>query len=798
MTASVVVKIDLCKSKLFSHEREGDNPEIRKILAQKLQEISVGRFPYSDKKYPQGSFYKAEGDAVYFILEKPTVSIRSAIEFMTEWYQKGIKESFPECRIVIHRGIIDVFQVPGGHDFVGKVFEDISVIEKTLDEGKIYITEEVLRNSDVTISKFVHYGKRQVAPNTYINIYYAAFSDPRTFENDALAHLLFVARKETSEIRRKIFRFFIMEYIMEVGELEDLDAYQQWLKAKGYSVIPKEEVGKLLADTDTFELEQRGGAPIYRLKGEQVAQIKKAQENYKLAVEHALKTVSDEIIKEAGTEKATEGFDLRKIMDEYLCGVFSEIRMMANYFRDTLHFYDTDLKTFERYEYVIDRHLSDLEESLARNWKRGFMRGLKIISQQESIYISAIFHNILAGYYLNRAFQSSPYQLERLQERHIYLDTNILYALQCQASSYHDRVRYFADGLRGIGLHLRVYPFTASEFESSLERVETEYKRDPLSPYLMNWNPWLYQEFRSRPHKYLNNISVCRITYSIAKGSPVTEENYDKIDKELDKINVCLEREYKEFSSEDKKNIWDELRAIILSKSGGMEDYWAVSEKLGASHENIIEHDVNLMENAKQLHLKVGEDELGPKVLLLTTDSKLIKCRRQYPFVITTEQFLEFILPYLFLADIPAQDPNRFPNEILSAQLGVHISYWMPSTNDVVAMCFKHPEFLQNESLWGPGVCSTAKVVSKVRFKKIIEESQTQPEPEKQKAVLAVADAVDKAMETDAEIAFMEKQLKDLKDQLNRERQEKETFKVRTEKLQRTLKYYKGLRRRGP
>ena len=195
-----------------------ENPQIRKLLAEKLKEIAMERFPYSDKKYPQGSFYKAEGDAVYFILEKPTVSIRSAIEFMTEWYQRGIKQSFPESKIIIHRGRIDNISVPGGEDIVGKVFEDISVIEKTLDEGKIYATEDVVRNSDITISKFVDYGKRQVAPDNYIRIFYVAFSDPRTFENDALAHLLFVARKESAEIRTRIIGFFLMEYLMENGE----------------------------------------------------------------------------------------------------------------------------------------------------------------------------------------------------------------------------------------------------------------------------------------------------------------------------------------------------------------------------------------------------------------------------------------------------------------------------------------------------------------------------------------------------------------------------------------------------
>jgi len=38
---------------------------------------------------------------------------------------------------------MDHVEVPDGEDVVGKVFEDISVIEKTLDGGNIYITQSV-------------------------------------------------------------------------------------------------------------------------------------------------------------------------------------------------------------------------------------------------------------------------------------------------------------------------------------------------------------------------------------------------------------------------------------------------------------------------------------------------------------------------------------------------------------------------------------------------------------------------------------------------------------------------------
>ena len=45
-----------------------------------------------------------------------------------------------------------------------------------------------------------------------------------------------------------------------------------------------------------------------------------------------------------------------------------------------------------------------------------------------------------------------------------------------------------------------------------------------------------------------------------------------------------------------------------------------LSDKLMAQYEHIIEHDVNLLENVKQLHLEDGEDELGPKVLKVSNN----------------------------------------------------------------------------------------------------------------------------------------------------------------------------------
>jgi len=796
MALQVVVKIDLCKSKLFSKERELEFPEIRKVLAEKLKKIAEENFPSSKKKYPEGSFYKVEGDAVYFILEKPTVAIRSSIEFMKAWYYYGLKEKFPECKILIHRGKIDKIDVPEGIDFVGEVFEHISVIEKTLDEGKIYVTQGVKENADATISKFVSYGVRKVT-NKNINLFYIAFSDPRTFENDALAHLLFVAHEGAKETRNKIICFFLIEYLIENGELSDLSKFDKWSRSKEYSTLPQMEITQLLSNENLFEKERIQDVITYRLRGGQLIKIKKAQEDYEASAKQAVQTIKEEIIKDTRTEKAVEGFDIKKIMEEFLCGVFSEIRMMANYFRDTIHFYESDPKIFEGYDYIIERHLEYLNSSLVKKWKMAFFRGLKMVAKQENIYISAIFHNILAGYYLNRSFHSTPYQLEKLQERAIFLDTNVLYALKFESSSYNERIQYVSERLKKINVKLRIFPFTLSEYEISLEGVQTAYKNDPYSSNLLNWNPWLYQEFKSHPHKYLNDIVVCRIRHSITKDRPVQEENYSIFEEELKKINVSLEHTYDNYSYEEKNEIWDNLRSMILSKTGDMEDYWSISYKLSDAQESIIDHDVNLMENVKQFYIKSGNDSLGPKVLLLTLDSKLLKCREIYPFLITTEQFLEFMLPYLFLADIPIEEPNRFPNKILSAQIGVHTSYWKPNTNDYVRMALENPEVLEEKGGLGPDAQTISKALSTERFKNIVRKDKVLKESEKKEIALQVSEAVDEMIKNDTEIQLLKRELKTLKVELEREKQEKEKYSRKAKKLHRTLKYFKKIKPNG-
>jgi hypothetical protein len=231
---ATIVKIDLVGSKSVSAANQLSNPSIRKQLLEKLLEISKSNFPYSDDKYPDGSYYKAEGDAVYFILEKPTVALRAAIEFMQSWFNTKIPnlERCPDCRIMIDRGDIQTVETPGGDDFVSPAFENIAVAEKGLQGGRIYVSETVMGNCDRTLARFAFYSTVQPRPTEKIVIYSVEFLDPRTTDDSSLLHALFIAHPASQVARDRILELFVLQYLLEKNAPMDFKEFGNWARAK--------------------------------------------------------------------------------------------------------------------------------------------------------------------------------------------------------------------------------------------------------------------------------------------------------------------------------------------------------------------------------------------------------------------------------------------------------------------------------------------------------------------------------------------------------------------------------------
>jgi hypothetical protein len=486
--------------------------------------------------------------------------------------------------------------------------------------------------------------------------------------------------------------------------------------------------------------------------------------------------------------------NLEQLVEQYLCAVFSQIRIMANYFRKTLDLFYTDSDTYRRFDYVIKRQVPSLAAEQFPNWRTGFLLGLNKSCQQGNSYVPAVFHNVLATYYLNRHTQASAYQIAKLTERDIYIDTNVLYSLLVPASPYHELASYVAQRLRTLGVWLKVFPFTLSEYESSLEAVERHHSQSGPSRFLVCWNPWLYQEFKANSAKYLGRLGICRQVYSVAKDLPITEQNYDEIDRRLREKGVTLQTDFKAYGEEEVQELWVTLRNAMASSKWDLYQYWEFIYGPGEWAEKRIRHDAWCLRNVMEKNQGAVRDELGPKVFFVTLDSKLLRLRHEYQWILSVDHFAEFVLPYLFLADIPISDAERFPNQLLAAQLGTLLVERPPDLAEVVGMFLKQPDLLERGS---PGLSETAqdmaRVLSTDRFRHIVEAAQGVDDAQKEVIARETAGVLEEVLRLRAEEYYRSRSLTldvgNLKEELG-------ALKAKNEKLQKTVRYWKQRARR--
>ncbi|MCL4309262.1 MAG: hypothetical protein M0Z32_02655 [Actinomycetota bacterium] len=247
-----IVKIDLCGSKKFATARETENPEIRAETLKSLLSVSQQTFPQASEPYPAGSYYKAEGDAVYYVLEKPTVALRASIEFMQKWFNQ--LPNFPECRVILERGDIQEVKVPSKMELTGKPFENIAVIEKNLGDGKIFLTDSVFKNVDQTVSKFSFLFPKKIHAET-IRIYWVDFLDPRTVADSSLIHALFIAHPKAAEARSRVFELFMLECLLEKMKAVTTAEILEWGKSKNYPMPTSEILLHVVKGSDFLDFD---------------------------------------------------------------------------------------------------------------------------------------------------------------------------------------------------------------------------------------------------------------------------------------------------------------------------------------------------------------------------------------------------------------------------------------------------------------------------------------------------------------------------------------------------------------
>jgi hypothetical protein len=350
------------------------------------------------------------------------------------------------------------------------------------------------------------------------------------------------------------------------------------------------------------------------------------------------------------------------------------------------------------------------------------------------------------------------------------------------ASPYYEITNYLKNRLNKLGVRLFVFPFTIGEYERSIATVESNFKGDSPTAFLVQWNPWLFQQFKFNPASYLNMIQVCRRVHSIVGDGELIEENYGEVEATLNDHGLALERTWEEYEEDEVRDLWINLRNSMASNKWDLSRYWEFIYDQGRASDEVIKHDVTSIKNIVQLGRAEGTDELGPRVFFLTLDSKLLRLRKEYDSIISVEQFTEFILPYLFLADIPIQEAEQFPNQLLSAQLGTLLVERSPSVTETILMFLGQPSLLDNHRLESRKIGEMASELSKSRYKKIFERAAESSEVDRVEAAGRLSELVEESMRAKREGVYRDIEVEALKQQVERERS-------RADKLQRRLRY---------
>lgn len=714
---ATIVKIDLCGSKEFSAAHERQDPSIRKRTLERLLSIAKNCFPASEDPYPKGTLYKADGDALWFVLEKTPVALRGAIEFMQLWFREA-QAGFPECRVFLDRGTIDEVAVAGRTELTGAVFENISVFEKGLPEAKIFVTRAVVDDADPTMAKFSFVSDVTPRQQNTFSLYLVNFSDPRTVADSSWAHAVFVAHPKAVKARERVFELLLLQYFDQQTGPSAVNGFIEWAESHNFSVPDQTALSKILDSSEYF---QPVDGSAFQLSAGAKTLLREAHEEFATAQRECEQAVRAAIELQTHQNTAVTDIALGEVIEEYLCATFAEIRMMANYFRATERLFESGLELFARYDYILRRRLDPARLRYFEDWRRGFILGLQQAAEANNIYIAAVFHNVLAMYYVNRTPRTAAWQIERLRDRRIFLDTNVLYSRLVPAGQYHQIVAYFMNRLSKLGVGMFVLPITLEEYEDALMFVERNVDADGNgSPVIIERNPWLYQEFMLNKGKYLSSISACRAIHSVTKGICVENSHYDELDTNLRAIGVRLHRDQQVLSDDEVDKLWLEHRNMMASNYWDMTRYWEFISH--AYPQSVKRHDMTSIVTLNALAQDTPHDELGPGVLFVTVDSKLRRLRPRYPFIITPEQFLEYTLPYLFLADIPVKDAEQFPNALLAAQLGTLLVRRPPELVEIVRASLDNPAALKHDvSKTFPTLSDDmARALNQTRFKNVI------------------------------------------------------------------------------
>lgn len=663
-----IVKIDFCGSKEFFDRIRAGEKLTRHAVLEKMVEVVRQVFPHSDKHFPDGSYYSDEGDAVQLVLERPTVAVRCAIEFQKIWC--GNIPNLPDLRVVIDYGEVHEGNIAGKPKLTGAVFENVAKIEKEFGPGQIGITNAIKDNVDGTLATFLKRAEVRVTPSRRVQSWLVNYENPRTLGDSALAHALFIANPIGDDVRNRTFEALIIECLLQRNPPQaKVSIINNWLSERGCPRLPNSSLTKLAANSQHLELIS---GDLLVLHPDSKVRFEESREQYETEATSAMEVLRNTITPLLSSLKE---FDFRPVVEEYLCAVCLEIRMMANYFRSTNSLFQRLSETSE-FDFVLKRHfaaLSDKPEEMAL-LKRLLLDALIKLVGKNNAYIAAIFHNVLMLYYLNRTTSTSQGSLPNLKEKRIFLDTSAFYAFRCDSMLFHDILKFSLIRMSKAGANIFLFDKSLNEYNQSLESALHNVKKNHGIGYLWKKNvPFVWTEYLNNQSRYASNFEYCVAVHRIPKGkAPTGELDFHKAAEELKLEGIELVELLPFLSKDELGQIYNDVHTAKDAKDRPPEPLF--NQGVDFFHERVL-HDANCV-NA--LINQSGDNPYASKNVFVTCDFYLARIRRvrpeKYGFLTTAPEFFEFMLPYLFGADTISEQPVETPNFLLASALSAEMN----------------------------------------------------------------------------------------------------------------------------